>query len=237
MDLYKILGVAKAASIAEIKASYRKLALTLHPDVTGGDKSKADRFRQIQHAYQILSNEKEKFKYDESLGIRRVYDPHVWNRATSAAAAAAASARKQSASPPRYPPPPGGGIGFNTEVWNAWHYGDGIAEGKTVVQSAVRQKDKFTQGLHNNPHAAYFARKAREDLQRRAEEAMKASSSSSFSSSSSSYSSSPSSASERLRRSRDIRRSSGTGTATTANTRNDSVSPDRGDKGNGCAPS
>jgi len=74
MDLYKILGFARVASIPKIKASYRKLALTLHPDVTGGDKTKSDKLRQVQLPTPSSErrNEKEKTKYDLCLSVSKV---------------------------------------------------------------------------------------------------------------------------------------------------------------------
>jgi molecular chaperone DnaJ len=59
-DYYKILGVAREANADEIKTAYRKLAHKYHPD-KGGD---AEKFKEINEAYQILSNQEKKSQYD-----------------------------------------------------------------------------------------------------------------------------------------------------------------------------
>lgn len=63
-DLYKILGVDKSASDAEIKKAYRKLARKYHPDANPDDKSAEERFKEISHAYDILSNKEKREAYD-----------------------------------------------------------------------------------------------------------------------------------------------------------------------------
>lgn len=60
-DYYKILGVSKNSSAEEIKAAYRKLAHKYHPDKSGGDEKK---FKEINEAYQVLSNAEKRSQYD-----------------------------------------------------------------------------------------------------------------------------------------------------------------------------
>jgi molecular chaperone DnaJ len=60
-DYYKILGVSKAATEEEIKTAYRKLAHQHHPDKQGGNEAK---FKEINEAYQILSNKEKRSQYD-----------------------------------------------------------------------------------------------------------------------------------------------------------------------------
>ena len=69
-DLYKILNVKFDASFDDIKASYRKLVRTCHPDVTG-NKADVEKFKEIQEAYEILSNEENRRKYDLLNGYYR----------------------------------------------------------------------------------------------------------------------------------------------------------------------
>jgi curved DNA-binding protein len=63
-DLYKILGVEEGADADAIKKRYRALAKEYHPDATGGDKRKTERFKEINEAYGILGDEKKRQEYD-----------------------------------------------------------------------------------------------------------------------------------------------------------------------------
>jgi curved DNA-binding protein len=64
-DYYKVLGVDKKASQQDIKKAYRKLARKLHPDVNPGDKGAEARFKEINEAYEVLSDQEKRVKYDE----------------------------------------------------------------------------------------------------------------------------------------------------------------------------
>lgn len=66
-DYYKILGVAKDASDKDIKSAYRKLARKLHPDVNPNDKAAEQKFKEVNEAYEVLSDSEKRKKYD-SLG-------------------------------------------------------------------------------------------------------------------------------------------------------------------------
>ncbi len=63
-DYYEILGVSKSADKIEIKKAYRKIALKYHPDKNPGDKEAEDKFKEAAEAYEVLSNEDKKAKYD-----------------------------------------------------------------------------------------------------------------------------------------------------------------------------
>ena len=55
-SLYDALGVSKTASQAEIKKAYRKLARQHHPDANPGDADAEERFKEVQHAYDVISD-------------------------------------------------------------------------------------------------------------------------------------------------------------------------------------
>jgi molecular chaperone DnaJ len=63
-DYYEVLGVEKNATATEIKKAYRKLALKFHPDKNPDDKAAEDKFKEAAEAYEVLSNDEKKAKYD-----------------------------------------------------------------------------------------------------------------------------------------------------------------------------
>ena len=63
-DYYEVLGVGKDADAKEIKKAYRKLAMKYHPDKNPGDKDAEEKFKEINEAYEVLSDEEKRSTYD-----------------------------------------------------------------------------------------------------------------------------------------------------------------------------
>ena len=85
-DLYQILGVARDASEDVIRKAYRKLARRHHPDVNPNDKGAEDKFKEISHAYSVLSDTEKRRAYDEfgEIALEGGFDPEAARRAREA---------------------------------------------------------------------------------------------------------------------------------------------------------
>src|SRR3954470_15702690 len=86
-DLYKTLGVPESADEATIKKTYRKLAKEFHPDVTGNDKKKTERFKEINEAYAVLGDKERRAEYERLKhapvrpdGMPEGFDPEAFAR-------------------------------------------------------------------------------------------------------------------------------------------------------------
>ena len=64
-DYYELLGVSRKANAKEIRTAFRKLARKYHPDLNPGDKSSEEKFKQLQEAYDVLSDTKKRQMYDQ----------------------------------------------------------------------------------------------------------------------------------------------------------------------------
>ena len=80
-DYYEVLGVEKNASDAEIKKAYRKLAMKYHPDQNPGDKSAEEKFKEVNEAYEVLSDADKKARYDQYgfAGVDPNFNPNAGN--------------------------------------------------------------------------------------------------------------------------------------------------------------
>ncbi|HEY0841003.1 MAG TPA: J domain-containing protein [Vulgatibacter sp.] len=117
-DLYAILGVARTASADELKKAYRRLARKYHPDVNPGDKAAEEKFKEINNAFEILSDPKKRPLYDE-LGMDAAkigWDPEK------------AAAFRQWRSGARGPRGAGGPGGFGFETGEPVDLGDLFGE-------------------------------------------------------------------------------------------------------------
>jgi len=80
-DYYEILGLNKNATQEEIKKSYRKMAMQYHPDRNPGNKEAEEKFKEAAEAYEVLSNDEKRAKYDKygHSGLRGGQDFHGFN--------------------------------------------------------------------------------------------------------------------------------------------------------------
>lgn len=73
-NYYEMLGVTKNASSSEIKKAYRTLAIKYHPDRNLGNKAAEEKFKDINEAYEVLSDQTRRVQYDQSISRKRFID-------------------------------------------------------------------------------------------------------------------------------------------------------------------
>jgi curved DNA-binding protein CbpA len=93
-DLYKLLGVPRDATQDDIRKAHRKLARKYHPDTTHGDHSSEKHFREVQRAYEVLSDPEKRREYDKRLSTS------IRGRSGKPRARASSKTREDSAAPP-----------------------------------------------------------------------------------------------------------------------------------------
>ena len=64
-DYYEVLGVEKGAGEADIKKSYRKMAMKYHPDKNPGDQAAEEKFKEAAEAYSVLNDSQKRAQYDQ----------------------------------------------------------------------------------------------------------------------------------------------------------------------------
>ncbi len=118
VDFYRVLNVSRNASIADIKASYRRLAMKFHPDQNRDNKEQASaKFNTIHTAYQTLANAGLKSAYDQSIGNS---GSHSWQGGPTYRTGPAPNVRYNV----RRVHQPVRPEHFDVKLWNVWHYGD-----------------------------------------------------------------------------------------------------------------
>ncbi len=112
-DYYKTLGIERSASESEIKSAFRKLALQYHPDRNPNNKVAEEKFKEINEAYEVLSNKEKRARYDQlgdsytSWQQRGAPGSFNWNEWTNA---------------------PGGGVSFDVGDLNDLFGGGGFSD-------------------------------------------------------------------------------------------------------------
>ena len=132
-DYYKVLGVDRKASEAEIKSAYRKLARKFHPDVNPNNKEAEAKFKELNEAYQVISDPEKRKKYDE-LGAD-------WEHGVSQEEMMRRYARQQSAAGA------GGGAGADfgggdfSDFFSQFFGGGGARRARAGAAAAVHRAD------------------------------------------------------------------------------------------------
>jgi len=70
-ELYGLLELPRGASREDIRKAHRRLVRKYHPDANSGDNSTEERFKEVQHAYEVLSNPSKRWEYDDEVLLRR----------------------------------------------------------------------------------------------------------------------------------------------------------------------
>jgi curved DNA-binding protein CbpA len=69
-DLYRLLGLPRGASREDVRKAHRRLVRKYHPDANSGDNSTEERFKEVQHAYEVLSDPRKRREYDDEVLLR-----------------------------------------------------------------------------------------------------------------------------------------------------------------------
>jgi curved DNA-binding protein CbpA len=150
MDLYKLMRVGRNATLSEIKASYRKLALEYHPDLNGGDKKKTELFRNITAAYEKLSNYAQTMEREQAQGRPGPSSSSGGARPSPFPSSSRGFGRRRG----QGPPPPGT---YNVDAWREAHFGSAkhydtqfAATVDAVRAQKIKTATAFMRGMDQN---------------------------------------------------------------------------------------
>ena len=132
-DYYETLGVARGADTEEIRKAYRRLARKHHPDLNPGDKAAEDRFKRVQEAYDILSDENKRKVYDQYGFYSDNIPPNGGGPGASSGAGG----------------PNFGGFDFNEFLRHQQAAGGGAGRGPDMGEGAGGFRDIFSQFFGN----------------------------------------------------------------------------------------
>ena len=91
-DYYEVLGLQKGASEDEIKKAFRQLAKKYHPDLNPGDKEAEAKFKEVNEAYEVLSDKEKLQRYDQSVLAAASVALAIWATCSEISSAEAALA-------------------------------------------------------------------------------------------------------------------------------------------------
>lgn len=139
-DYYETLGVSRDADTEQIKKAYRKLAREVHPDVNPGDETAEERFKEINEAYQVLSDPEKRAKYDRFGSQWQQYEraggrpeDFDWSRWASQGQPAGGTYTR-TVSPEEFEQIFGGGIGGFSDFFETLFGGGGMPRGAGFQQ-------------------------------------------------------------------------------------------------------
>jgi curved DNA-binding protein len=150
-DYYQILGVSKDADVDDIKKAYRKLARKHHPDVNPGDDKAEERFKEINEAYQVLSDAEKRAKYDQFGSQWQQYtraggQPEDFDWGRWSAGSRGGGGYTRTVSPEEFEQMFGGGLGGFSDFFETLFGGGGMPRSRDFGEGAFRPRPTARRG-------------------------------------------------------------------------------------------
>lgn len=162
-DYYKVLGVPKTANEKEIKAAYRKLARKLHPDVNPNDKNAQEQFKDVNEAYEVLSDPDKRKKYDDLGANWQQYEqyqraggqgPFTWGGSAGGAPGGGGGTQYRTVSPEEFQEI-FGDLGGTSDFFRTFFGGGGFDAGTRGRTNVSRRGQDFEQPVQVTLEEAY----------------------------------------------------------------------------------